>query len=307
MRARRRRLRLLRCAVCSRCTERAPFPEIAERRLAGRIALGIERTIDQDPAFALRILVDIAIRALSPAVNDPTTAVQVIDHLEDTLALIGGRRVSTAAGSFATKATTLRLVHARPAVRGFLSLGITEIREYGGLVDPGRAAAPGGAARARVVRAPRVRAVVAAELERLRVTAAAAFGGRPTPRGHCGRPARDRRAAALWPTNEIARCQRPSHAVGFARGCSPRTRRGIPLRAGGGAAAEGGARTSRRSRWPTRSRSRGSLGQTSGCSARWRCSSAICSRPGHSTAGGSRSSSRCSSRPSSSRCRSAIS
>ena len=67
----------------------APFPEIAARRLAGRLALGIERTIDQDPAFALRILVDIAIRALSPAVNDPTTAVQVIDHLEDTLALIG--------------------------------------------------------------------------------------------------------------------------------------------------------------------------------------------------------------------------
>ncbi|MCX4853606.1 DUF2254 domain-containing protein [Streptomyces canus] len=42
------------------------------------IALGAERTIEQDPVFALRILVDIAIRALSPAFNDPTTAVQVL-------------------------------------------------------------------------------------------------------------------------------------------------------------------------------------------------------------------------------------
>ena len=51
-----------------------------ERR-AGRAApsrmvvLGVERTIEQDPAFAVRIMVDIAIKALSPAVNDPTTAV----------------------------------------------------------------------------------------------------------------------------------------------------------------------------------------------------------------------------------------
>ncbi len=51
------------------------------------VALGVERTIEQDPAFAVRIMVDIAIRALSPAVNDPTTAVQVLDHLEDLLRL----------------------------------------------------------------------------------------------------------------------------------------------------------------------------------------------------------------------------
>ena len=53
------------------------------------IALGVERTIEQDPAFAIRIMVDVAIRALSAAINDPTTAVQVLDHLGDTLRLIG--------------------------------------------------------------------------------------------------------------------------------------------------------------------------------------------------------------------------
>ena len=47
--------------------------------------LARQRTIDQDPAFALRMLVDIAIRALSPAVNDPTTAVQSLDRIEGLL------------------------------------------------------------------------------------------------------------------------------------------------------------------------------------------------------------------------------
>ena len=58
----------------------APDPRVL-RRLRGMVALGHERTIDQDPAFAVRIIVDIAIRALSPAVNDPTTATQMINHL----------------------------------------------------------------------------------------------------------------------------------------------------------------------------------------------------------------------------------
>ena len=61
----------------------------AAERLRGMLALGEERTIEQDPAFALRILVDIAIRALSPAVNDPTTACQVLGAIEDLLLLIG--------------------------------------------------------------------------------------------------------------------------------------------------------------------------------------------------------------------------
>ena len=58
-------------------------------RSARLLALGEERTIEQDPAFALRILVDIAIRALSPAVNDPTTACQVLGAIEDLLLVIG--------------------------------------------------------------------------------------------------------------------------------------------------------------------------------------------------------------------------
>ena len=57
-----------------------------EPRLVRRVfVLARQRTVDQDPAFVLRMLVDIAIRALSPAVNDPTTAVQVLDRVETLL------------------------------------------------------------------------------------------------------------------------------------------------------------------------------------------------------------------------------
>ena len=57
----------------------------AHARARRVLVLARQRTIDQDPAFALRMLVDIAIRALSPAVNDPTTAVQALDRLEELL------------------------------------------------------------------------------------------------------------------------------------------------------------------------------------------------------------------------------
>ena len=71
-------------------------PRAVQRRLRRMFALGRERTLEQDPAFALRILVDIAIRALSPAVNDPTTAVQVLDYIEASCctSLGGGPRVT---------------------------------------------------------------------------------------------------------------------------------------------------------------------------------------------------------------------
>ena len=71
------------------CVYGGDFGDHAAEELEGMIALGDERTFDQDPAFAIRILVDIASRALSPAVNDPTTAVQVLDYVGEVLGLIG--------------------------------------------------------------------------------------------------------------------------------------------------------------------------------------------------------------------------
>src|SRR3954469_16481906 len=55
------------------------------------VAFGSERTMEQDPTFSFRIAVDIALKALSPAVNDPTTAVLAIDQLHRLLRSVGTR------------------------------------------------------------------------------------------------------------------------------------------------------------------------------------------------------------------------
>lgn len=104
-----------------------PDPE----RVTGSVALGAERTIEQDPAFALRVLVDIAIRALSPAVNDPTTAVQVINYIEWFLHTVGGTRLP---GRYvlADRGGDARLVLPGRDWDDYLQLAVCEIRDYGG-------------------------------------------------------------------------------------------------------------------------------------------------------------------------------
>lgn len=103
--------------------------ERAERDLRGMIALGAERTMQQDPAFGIRIMVDIAIRALSPAVNDPTTAVQVVDYLGELLREIGSTEL--AAAEPAAETSSARVVLRARRWPEYLELGLTEIREYG--------------------------------------------------------------------------------------------------------------------------------------------------------------------------------
>jgi uncharacterized membrane protein len=75
-----------------------------EREVFKAITVGQERTFEQDPAFAVRLLADIALRALSPAVNDPTTAVQALDAMDGLLRVLATRdlSVSHVAGSDGT-------------------------------------------------------------------------------------------------------------------------------------------------------------------------------------------------------------
>ena len=102
----------------------------AADRLRGMVALGEERTIEQDTAFALRILVDIAIRALSPAVNDPTTAVQVLGAMEDLLLLIGESELD-GRGTLRDAQGNPRVLIAARRWDDLLALALTEIRDYG--------------------------------------------------------------------------------------------------------------------------------------------------------------------------------
>ena len=101
------------------------------RALAGRVALGIERTIEQDVAFALRTLADIAEKALSAAINDPTTAVQVSGHLEELLRMIGKSDL-TGHARLCDDEGELRVELTARRWEDYLALAVTEIREYGG-------------------------------------------------------------------------------------------------------------------------------------------------------------------------------
>ncbi len=106
------------------------FDDRAARKLEGMIALGDERTFDQDPAFALRMMVDIANRALSAAVNDPTTAVQVLDHIGEVLGVIGSTDLEKRTKP-ANADTPAAVVMATRRWEDFVTLGLTEIRQYG--------------------------------------------------------------------------------------------------------------------------------------------------------------------------------
>jgi uncharacterized membrane protein len=98
---------------------------IDERALMNGIELGEERTFEHDPGYAMRLLVDIAIRALSPAVNDPTTAVQALDQIEDLLIRLSARHLEH--GAFRDREGTVRLVVPSPAWADLLRLALGEI------------------------------------------------------------------------------------------------------------------------------------------------------------------------------------
>lgn len=102
---------------------------LAETPLRQAIRAARERTFEQDPKYPLRLLADIAIKALSPAINDPTTAVQAIDQIEDLLRRLGRRTLD--AGCAMDEQGALRLVFPTPTWEDYLTLAFDEIRQYG--------------------------------------------------------------------------------------------------------------------------------------------------------------------------------
>jgi len=102
---------------------------IDEQELRNGMELGGERTFEQDPKYAIRLLVDIAIKALSPAINDPTTAVQALDQIEDLLLRLGRRQLEI--GAFRDSNDKLRLVVPFPTWDDLLRLAFDEICSYG--------------------------------------------------------------------------------------------------------------------------------------------------------------------------------
>jgi len=102
---------------------------IDDRLLRAQVAFGPERTIEQDATFAFRIIVDIAIKALSKAINDPTTAVVAIDQLHRLLRIVGNRRLRDEA--IFDDTGRVRLILRTPNWEDFVQLACSEIRLYG--------------------------------------------------------------------------------------------------------------------------------------------------------------------------------
>ncbi len=103
--------------------------QIRNRLLRRAVAYDDERTVEQDPKFAFRLLVDIANKGLSPAINDPTTAVQAIDQVDSLLTQLADRELDVSI----TRDHDGRVLLVVPAPRwqDFLELGVGEPLRYG--------------------------------------------------------------------------------------------------------------------------------------------------------------------------------
>jgi uncharacterized membrane protein len=103
--------------------------KLAEKDLMRAVHLAAGRTFEQDPKYPIRLLVDIAIKALSPAINDPTTAVQAIDQIEDLLRRLARHNLD--AGFARDPDGVLRVVVPMPTWDDYLTLAFDEIRQFG--------------------------------------------------------------------------------------------------------------------------------------------------------------------------------
>lgn len=111
-----------------------PGPPPAVDRLAAAaresIRIGFERTAEQDVAFGVRQLADIAVKALSAAINDPYTSIQAIEHLSVVLAALAARR-DLGSQFLRDDAGVLRVVVPGRDLEYYLDLACGQVRRYG--------------------------------------------------------------------------------------------------------------------------------------------------------------------------------
>lgn len=103
--------------------------DVDEGRLRDAVLIGLQRNVHQDAAFGFRQLVDVADRALSPGMNDASTAVLALDQLHDLLRTLARRHMPPALRVDDRGAA--RLVVPGPTWDDYVSLALDEIRLYG--------------------------------------------------------------------------------------------------------------------------------------------------------------------------------
>ncbi|HEX5818579.1 MAG TPA: DUF2254 domain-containing protein [Gemmatimonadales bacterium] len=106
----------------------APGARTGEEALLSCYRIGRERTVEQDAGYGVRQLVDVALKALSPGINDTTTAVAVIDWLTAVLARLAGRRVES---PHRYDAGVLRVIARGPTYPRLLAEAFEQIRQHG--------------------------------------------------------------------------------------------------------------------------------------------------------------------------------
>jgi uncharacterized membrane protein len=100
-----------------------------DTRLQTTVAFGVERTMEQDPVFSFRIMVDIGLKALSPAINDPTTAVLALDQIHRLLRVVGQRQLRGEV--ILDQAGHPRVIFRTPNWEDFVHISCHEIRMCG--------------------------------------------------------------------------------------------------------------------------------------------------------------------------------
>ncbi|WP_407687662.1 DUF2254 family protein [Mycobacterium sp. HUMS_1102779] len=104
-------------------------PDRLVGRMCRRVVLGAERALVQDVAFGFRQLVDIADRAMSPGINDPTTACRALDSLHSLLRQLATR--APASDAVCGPDGRVRLVMPRYQFADLLDVTVDEIWHYG--------------------------------------------------------------------------------------------------------------------------------------------------------------------------------
>jgi uncharacterized membrane protein len=105
-------------------------PDELADAIARQLVVGRYRTIDHDPSFGVRQLVDVALKALSPGVNDGTTAVTCIDYLGALLVGTAGRRRAQQHRGRNTWAGRVRVITCEPGFEELLEMSVDEIRRH---------------------------------------------------------------------------------------------------------------------------------------------------------------------------------